>query len=317
MKLDFLDVESQYLKDNPLGDSYKRKVAVIRPEEAEGIPAILYLSGYFSSPVMQLNPDPLSENLKERLERLVREGKVPKITLILPDTFTKLGGNQYIDSPAAGQYESFLMKEVIPLVKENYSIDRFAVMGKSSGGFGALHLGSKYEFSAIASHSADAYFEYAYLPLFPRAIPTLRRTGDPRDYVSYFWSQADRKRRDLMDALMIVGLSAFYSKSSTIELPFDLETGEILEDVWKTWLEFDPVRFLPRRMEKVKGKRVYIDVGDRDDFFLQYGNKIIHKILRNWKVDHIFEEFRGGHMNTSYRYELSLSFLSKSLYETN
>jgi len=49
MTLDFLEIESEFLRDNPWGDPYTRKVIVIRPPRAEGIPVVLYLSGYFST----------------------------------------------------------------------------------------------------------------------------------------------------------------------------------------------------------------------------------------------------------------------------
>ncbi|MCH1770180.1 MULTISPECIES: alpha/beta hydrolase-fold protein [Metallosphaera] len=313
MEIEYLEIESDYLRDNPWKDPYKRKVAVVTTGSTEDIPGILYLSGYFSTSLAQLNLDPLSESLKDKVGRLYAERKIGDLALILPDTFTSLGGNQYLDSKAIGLYESFLVRELVPLVREKYQITSLGVMGKSSGGYGALHLGSKYDFQAIAVHSADAYFEYAYLPLFPRVIQTLRRTGTPKDFVSMFWAQQDRKRRDLLDAMMIIGLSAFYSPTENVELPFELETGRVRDDVWRHWLSLDPVRFLEERKEKLRGKSIYIDVGDRDDFHLQYGNRIIHEMLNNWKIAHVYEEFHGGHMNTSYRYDVSLVYLYENL----
>ncbi|MEM3230649.1 MAG: alpha/beta hydrolase-fold protein, partial [Metallosphaera sp.] len=258
MEIEYLEIESDYLRDNPWKDPYKRKVAVVTTGSTEDIPGILYLSGYFSTSLAQLNLDPLSESLKDKVGRLYAERKIGDLALILPDTFTSLGGNQYLDSKAIGLYESFLVRELVPLVREKYQITSLGVMGKSSGGYGALHLGSKYDFQAIAVHSADAYFEYAYLPLFPRVIQTLRRTGTPKDFVSMFWAQQDRKRRDLLDAMMIIGLSAFYSPTENVELPFELETGRVRDDVWRHWLSLDPVRFLEERKEKLRGKSIYI-----------------------------------------------------------
>ncbi|MCY0861277.1 MAG: alpha/beta hydrolase-fold protein [Metallosphaera prunae] len=313
MEIEYLEIESNYLRDNPWRDPYKRKVAVVTTGSIEDIPGILYLSGYFSTSLAQLNLDPLSESLKDKVGRLYAERKIGDLALILPDTFTSLGGNQYLDSKAIGLYESFLTKELVPLVREKYHITSLGVMGKSSGGYGALHLGSKYDFQAIAAHSADAYFEYAYLPLFPRVIQTLRRTGTPKDFVSMFWAQQDRKRRDLLDAMMIMGLSAFYSPTENMELPFELETGRVREEVWRHWLSLDPVRFLEERKEKLRKKSIYIDVGDRDDFHLQYGNRMVHEMLNNWKIAHVYEEFHGGHMNTSYRYDVSLVYLYENL----
>ncbi|MCG3108223.1 hypothetical protein L3N51_00504 [Metallosphaera sp. J1] len=313
MEIEYLEIESDFLRDNPWKDPYRRRVAVVTTGSKENIPGILYLSGYFSTSLAQLNLDPLSESLKDRVERLFMEKKIGDLALILPDTFTSLGGNQYLDSKAAGLYESFLMRELVPQVREKYRITSLGVMGKSSGGYGALHLGSKYDFKGVAVHSADAYFEYAYLPLFPRVISTLRRAGNPREFVEFFWAQQDRKRRDLLDAMMIVGLSAFYSPADNVELPFEMDTGRVREDVWKHWISLDPVRFLVERKDGLRGKSLYIDVGSRDDFNLQYGNRMIHELLNSWGIPHVYEEFHGGHMNTSYRYDISLVYLFEHL----
>ncbi|MEM3195173.1 MAG: alpha/beta hydrolase-fold protein [Metallosphaera sp.] len=313
MEVFSLEIESSYLRDNPWKDPYRRKVVVLKAGEVDQAPGLLYLSGYFSTSLAQLNVDPISENMKERIERLVRNGSIRGVYLILPDTFTIFGGNQYLDSKIAGLYESFIMRELIPEMRDRFQISDFAVMGKSSGGYGALQLGSKYDFKGLAVHSPDVYFEYAYLPLFPKVIQTLRRVGNPRQYVEFYWSQQDRKKRDLMDALMIVGLSAFYSPGEDLMLPFDLETGKIDDEVWNHWLSLDPVRFLPERKDKLRGKHIYIDVGTKDEFHLQYGTRMVHKMLSSWDIQHLYEEFQGGHMNTSFRYDISLAYIINSI----
>ena len=57
-----------------------------------------------------------------------------------------------------------------------------AVVGKSSGGYGALVMGAHHPdvFGHVASHAGDAGFEYCYLPDFPRAAAALQgRTPTP------------------------------------------------------------------------------------------------------------------------------------------
>ena len=40
------------------------------------------------------------ENMPERLDRLIASGAMPPVVVAFPDCFTKLGGNQYINSSA-------------------------------------------------------------------------------------------------------------------------------------------------------------------------------------------------------------------------
>ncbi len=316
MEVRTYNFESSVLRDNPLGDPYVRRVEVIEPENPQGRPLLVYLSGFLSSAISQLNYDPLSEDMLSRMRRLKAEGKIEGSIIVLPDTFTKVGGNQYINSPAVGNYEDFLLKELIPFFSEKYKTDRVGMFGKSSGGYGALVLGMKSPLiKAIASHSGDAYFEYVYLPFFPKVIPHLRKFKGPKDWLNWFWARENKKRREYLNTLNVVGMSAFYSPtpSGDIELPFDLETGQIIDDVWRRWLEKDPVRLVDSYYESLRGKSLYLDVGAKDEFNIQYGFRILHKKLKDFKVDHFYEEYDDGHFNTSYRYDLSTAFLESYL----
>ncbi|MEM0175875.1 MAG: esterase, partial [Metallosphaera sp.] len=69
----------------------------------------------------------------------------------------------------------------------------------------------------------------------------------------------------------------------------------------------------PERKDKLRGKHIYIDVGTKDEFHLQYGTRMVHKMLSSWHIQHLYEEFQGGHMNTSFRYDISLAYIINSI----
>jgi hypothetical protein len=56
---------------------------------------------------MLFDVDPLGEDLKRRLDRLIASGKCPPVIVVAPDCLTRLGGNQYINSSATGRYEDY------------------------------------------------------------------------------------------------------------------------------------------------------------------------------------------------------------------
>lgn len=312
-----IEFESNVLKDNPLKDAYKRKIGLIYPEKSEGRPIIVYLSGFLSSSLTQLNYQPFGEDMKSRVERLIAEGKMKGSIIVLPDMFTKVGGNQYINSSAVGMYEDFLIKELIPYLKDKFNSDKIGIFGHSSGGYGAMVLGMKYPdyINAIASHSGDAYFEYVYLPTFPKAIENLRKFSSPKEWLTHFWMKENKHHKDDLITLNVVGMSAFYSpRGEDFDLPFDLETGEIIQDVWEKWLEKDPVRLVDKYIDNIKRlKMFFIDVGKKDEFHIQYGSRILHKKLSKYGINHYYEEFNDGHLGISYRYDISLSLIEKSL----
>jgi enterochelin esterase-like enzyme len=316
-------LESELLRGNPLGDPSEREVLVYLPPGYDGreLPVVYGLVGYTGTGRMLLNADPLLEDLRTKMDRLIAEGRCGPMIVVMPDCFTKVGGNQYINSSATGPYEHYLLQEVIPLVEERYACGRRAVWGKSSGGYGAMVLGMRHPdiFSALASHSGDAAFEYCYIPDFPKALRAFRDAGGPEAWLEGYWQRPDRRRKDLMPVLNALGMAAHYSpnpESTTmgIDFPFDLETGEFRPEVWERWREWDPVNMLERYADNLRRLRlVYIDCGTEDEFNLIWGARALHAKLEALGVPHRYEEFDDGHMNVTYRYDISLPLLYDAL----
>src|SRR4029078_3679489 len=124
------------------------------------------------------------------------------------------GGSQYINSSATGNYEDYLTDEIVSFIDNNFRTIRNsgsrAVMGKSSGGYGAMVMGLRHAdiFGLVCSTSGDAYFELCYLQDIPKAFRAIN--GDPKRFMERFWSD-EKKRKDDFPALNIIGMSACYS----------------------------------------------------------------------------------------------------------
>src|SRR5262245_6406930 len=112
-------VESQVLRGNALGDPADRDLHVYLPPDhdpAKPYPALLGLAGFTGTGGMFFNLDPLGEDLRRRLDRLIGSGACPPVIVVAPDGFTRVGGNQYINSTATGRYEDYLVDEIVPFV---------------------------------------------------------------------------------------------------------------------------------------------------------------------------------------------------------
>jgi enterochelin esterase family protein len=258
------------------------------------------------------------------MDKLINDGKIKPMIAVMPDCFTYYGGSQYINSSATGNYEDYLTEEIVPFVDENFRTingkNSRAVMGKSSGGYGALILAMRHSdiFGLACSTSGDCYFDLCYLPDFPKAFRAIK--GEPRRILEKFRDENKRKGKDDFAALNTIGMSACYSPNPDSEigfdLPFDLQTGEILEDVRARWREHDPAFLVEKYAENLKSlKLLFIDAGTRDEFALDLGAKILCKKLRENNVPHIHEEFDDGHFNISYRYNRSLELISENFTE--
>jgi enterochelin esterase-like enzyme len=317
--------DSTILRSNPLNDPHVREVIVYVPpnysqSHSNGYPASIGLSGFAGNGRTFLNFDPLGENIEERMNRLIADGKLAPMILAIPDCFTKFGGNQYINSTATGRYEDYIVNEIVPFIQSNYNISSFGLWGKSSGGYGSLVLGMKYPeiFKAIACHSGDSAFEYCYLPDFPSAYETFKEAGGVKKWFNQFWKKQNRKQKKDFITLNILAMAAHYSPDTSselgVKLPFDIETGEIIEDVWKMWKALDPVKMINKYQYNLrKLKLLYIDCGNKDEFNLHLGARMIHNKLNNLDIIHYYEEFDGGHSNTSFRYDISFPMICSSI----
>lgn len=317
--------ESEILKGNPLGDKYIRDLYVYLPpgyEDGGEFPVVYCLTGFTGRGKMLLNDNSFAPNLAERMDKLIGEGKIKPMIVAMPDCFTFYGGSQYINSSATGNYEDYLTGEIVPFVDENFRTvadkNSRAVMGKSSGGYGAMIMAMRHAdiFGLACSTSGDCYFDLCYLPDFPKAFRAIR--GKPQKLMEKFWDEEARKAKDDFAGLNIIGMSACYSPNadseSGFDLPFDVQTGEIRGDVWARWREHDPAFLVEKYADNLKSlKLFYLDAGTRDEFALDLGARILSRRLNEFDVPHIHEEFDDGHFHISYRYNRSLELISQNL----
>ncbi|MEM3670285.1 MAG: alpha/beta hydrolase-fold protein [Thermoprotei archaeon] len=317
--------ESEVLKNNPLRDPYERDVLVYLPagysdSNSEGYVTVFGLVGFGGTGRSLLNWDPFSENIQQRMDRLIAEGKCGPMLLVLLDCFTKMGGNQYINSSATGNYEDYIVTEIVPFIDQNYNVAARAVWGKSSGGYGSIVLGMRHPdvFGALADHSGDSAFEYCYLPDFPKALDAFREAGGTAKWLEHFWSKPNRHSPEDMAPLNTLAMAAHYSPNPEeelgVELPFDLDSGEFRYDVWNRWLEWDPTRMVEKYADNLRKLRlIYIDCGTRDQFNLHWGARILHSKLKKLNIGHYYEEFDDTHSNITYRYDVSLPMIYHAL----
>jgi enterochelin esterase family protein len=322
---------SKILRTNPLRDPYKRELIVYLPpsyvKSGKKYPVVYLISGYTGFGKMNMNVSAYSENIQERLDRLIRTKKIKDMIVVMPDCFTLYGGNQYINSKGTGNYEDYLLKEIIPFIDKNFrTIAKSAsrcIIGKSSGGYGSMWLALHHPdiFGLMVTHSGDTAFEYCYMPDFPKFIVALARYGKGHKAVRNFIKQElgnkhQPKPKQFFVLLNTIGMAAHYSpnpqrKEYNFDLPFDVYTGEMIPEVWNRWLNYDPTRLIEKYKSNLKKlKLIFVDCGTRDEFNLQAGARIFTDKLRKNGIKCFHQEFDDGHMNIQYRYDVSFKHIS-------
>ncbi|MFN0064406.1 MAG: alpha/beta hydrolase [Myxococcaceae bacterium] len=318
------------LVGNPLSDSAEREVVAYLPPDYDKTsakyPVLTFLHGFTGQARGWLHAGPFSPNVPERIDALVDSGAVPPFVAVFPDGWTALGGSQWRNSAAVGRYEDYVVRDVVNEVDRRFrTLARpggRGLIGKSSGGYGAVYMATLHAdvFGHVASHAGDAYFEYCYLPEFPKAAGVLRKAGGVQKYWAEFQQRTKETRMHGDDhaVLNALAMAAVYSPDARCplgaRLPFDIQTARIDEKTWVLWLSQDPVRFVGQRAQQAKAlKTVFLDCGTRDEFHLQWGTRMLVESFRQVGVEPLHEEFDDGHSGTTYRYERSVRALAPRL----
>jgi hypothetical protein len=316
------------LENNPWDDPVERDFPVYLPPgyEPGSAPyvALWDLAAFTNSGVGHLNWRNQGENLVQRLDRLIQSGDLPPVVVPMPDCFTSLGGNQYINSPGVGAYADYLVEELVPLLGERFNVIGSAsgrgAFGKSSGGYGALRLAMAYPeiWGGVAMHAADCGFDWVYRPELPTCCLVLAEYGgDPIRFLEVFWRNRKVGGRDF-SVLMTLAMAASYDPDpdnpDCIRLPMDIDTCELDRERWARWLEHDPLNLVQANAEALRGLHcLYFDVGRRDQYRIQFGTRRFAVLLEKFGIDHHFEEFEGTHSQMDWRLDTSLPMLANAL----
>lgn len=322
-----LELRSQVLASNMLGDPVEREIAVYTPagHDGAGLPLLVDLVGFTAGGPAHVSWKNFGENVPERLDRLIASGALPPVAVAFPDCFTRLGGNQYVNSLAMGRWADFLLDEMTPFIEERFGCGgagRRGVFGKSSGGFGAIHHAMRRPdfWAAAACHSGDMAFELCHLPEMPKVLRALARAGGSIQRWLQDFEAGPKWRGDDIHVLMMLAQAASYDPDPDaywgVRLPVDLRTCELDPERWAAWLAYDPVRIAdePGVLDGLKTlKALWIDCGDLDQYDLVYGARRLNAKLKAAGVAHVYEEFPDNHSGIDYRLDASLPYLVKAL----
>ncbi len=349
-----LEHVSRILADNPLGDPHVRRLAVWLPDEyrqtGRRLPVLYDLVGFTGSGLAHVAWRAFNDNVPERAARLIRGGRMGPAIIVFPDCFTALGGNQYVNSPAIGNYADYLTREIIPFVDREFrtaaSREHRGCFGKSSGGYGAIVHGMKYAkyWGAVANHSGDACFDFVYWHDWPNTLNELAKYRLPKRKPGAYDALKESRRKGLAQGkddgrvrrflksvwskeklspaeghcIMNLCMAATYDPDprapNRFRVPFNLESGEAIAARWRQWRRQDPVHLVSKYSSNLKTLRgIYIDCGWRDQYHIHYGTRLLSARLAAARIEHTYEEFDDNHSDIDYRMDVSLPFLYRAL----
>lgn len=141
-------IESVSLAGNPAGISATRGVTVYLPDGyaagSKRFPVVYYLSGFFED-----DRAPYANSGAQALfDRAIARGVIGGVIVVTADFTTPAGGSWYVNSPATGNWDDFMVRELVPWIDARYRTiarsDSRGVAGDRMGGHGAIRFGMRH-----------------------------------------------------------------------------------------------------------------------------------------------------------------------------
>lgn len=194
-------IQSTSFAGNRIGIAALRDVTVYLPpgydESDARYPVIYYLSPFWEDEAAPF----AQHGARELFDAAIAEGVIGGVIVVTADFGTPLGGSWYVNSPVTGNWEDFMVRELVPYVDAHFrtlaNSESRGVAGDRMGGYGALRFGMRHPqvFGAVyALHpigmgqGLQPMFSRPDWDLFARAgsIDELRADGFAQIFASIF-----------------------------------------------------------------------------------------------------------------------------------
>ncbi|MCC6523234.1 MAG: hypothetical protein IT373_11275 [Polyangiaceae bacterium] len=317
-----LEHTSECLRDNAMGDPHVRRLPVyLPPGYAEGrhqrLPVVYLLAGWSGRGAHYLgDPGVFAPSLADELDRRILSGALPPVLVAFPDCSSRLGASQYVNSAANGPYMDYLCDELVPFVDQAFRTDarreRRALVGHSSGGFGALVTGMLRpdRFAAVGSSAGDSWYEFLYVHTLPQTLGAIRKAGSVEAFLAA-WLASPNPRGllgpDAEAAMLSLSMCPCYAPNLAVpvlrgDLYFDAETGALVPEVWQKFLAWDPVLMVDRHRDALRSLRaIDLEAGSDDEYGLHLGHRQLARALGLHGIAHRIAEYPGKHGGHHYR----------------
>jgi len=315
-------LESPQLAGNLLGDPSERDLFVYLPpgydESGRRYPTAYLLHAYGDSPEGLVTPATDGQRwrppIEDVLDPVFARMSVPPMIVVIPDGNSRYGCGQWVDSPVTGNFEHYVVDDVVAFVDARYrtipNAQSRGVFGFSSGGFGAWNVASRHPdvFGATAVLSADSFLDMTHKFMLYKYLDSIWPEAPDGPVEGNFWSE------------IVYDYAACYSPNPDrppfyVDLPVAFPSGELIQEVWDRWLAFDPVVNVHDRLDELrKLSGILLDAGSNDDYNLHWGHRLLSHHLHEAGIAHEHRVNPGNHGGRAFeRYQVALEWMAQVL----
>jgi S-formylglutathione hydrolase len=296
-------VHSSGLEHSLFGDSSEQPVGIYLPaayaaEPQRRFAVIYFLHGYSDTPAMRV-----AEIVQQMMDKQIAAHGIEPMIVVAPNGLNKLLGSFYTNSLATGDWEDYVVRDVVAYVDSHYRTLPYSgsrgIGGHSMGGYGALMLAFRH----------PDVFGYVYA-----MSPCCTILAGDLALGSTVWEQAGKVKSvselpgliehgELLVAAMLAAEAAFtpapHNPFPFANSPVRREGNHLAPDpeVFPEFQSHIVVNAVPGLLSKIyKLKGIYIDYGAQDEYtHIPLGAQALSSELSTAGIPHVLDVYEGTH----------------------
>jgi S-formylglutathione hydrolase len=304
-------IESAALAKNLIGEQTERTIDVYLPPtydtSTERYPVVYFLPGFEDRTMGVSSRD---------IAALFQADTIQEMIIVVVPGNNLLGGSFYVNSPATGNWEDFVVQEVVGYVDSHYRTIALAgsrgISGHSMGGFGALNLAMRHPdvFGAVYSLSPGLFDEngLANSQMF-RSEGIIRNFLDAQKTIlAKPEDQQMRSMLSMQDNFTVAYGLAFAPDPPKppfyFDYPYSETNGNLVRDemIWKRWnsgFGGIPEEIAQYKDNFLRLKGITVDYGTNDEFaWIPQGCIYFDKQLTAAGIPHEMAIHNGNHQSS-------------------
>ncbi|HEY6412686.1 MAG TPA: alpha/beta hydrolase-fold protein [Edaphobacter sp.] len=142
------ELRSEKFAGNKIGTSPVRKMVVYLPVGYDGATTRYPVIYFLPTPFASYRADFDQRDAQGLFDRAIAAGVIGKFILVSVDMTTPLGSSWYVNSPVTGNWEDFMVQDLVPYIDANFRTlpnrNSRGIAGDFMGGYGAIRFGMKH-----------------------------------------------------------------------------------------------------------------------------------------------------------------------------
>jgi len=322
----FVKIPAPSLANNLLGIPSEQKIAICTPpsflDQTKRFPVVYFLGGFGDEAAYFTNSMYQNLKIQQSLQDLAANKTIGEMIVVIISGANFLGGSFYANSEVGGNWEDYIVKDVISYIDSHYKTIADAahrgISGHSMGGSGAISIGIKHPdiFGSIYALSPGIFDKNGLVnsqmfqePFLAEKFMKCEKENSelPRDKAHEKLVNFCDNSRD-MDLIFMIAYGMAFSPNAKknapyIDFPYKGKAAKsnLDKDIWKRW-EYGfgawEEKIKTYKDNILKLKAIGVDYGLQDENkWITDGCKYFTKLMNDSKIPIKSVSFNGGHQD--------------------